>query len=336
MDLILACHVKNNNWYKLINHNLSKIVDYCNNIYIVYSISDNNIDSNLFEKQIVYKNVILIKVENEGYDFKKYKIGLSSMILSSNSVWNDYLNRYPDLKTAFGDNIIAAEKHWYEHGKAENRICQLNTKKSVILMNDSFIFSRNIDDIMNKIQEKINNNVTFIGLSRSYEQKEHYQSYFWVLNYNLIPILCNLLTPEKLNTDKGCANIINNCEVGISNLFINRYKSEFIYHTNNNNCLLDGLHKLLNNGYPIIKLLCLKKAKYDSDAKYKIKDFVPEIYMQLHSQLKHMNKKELTEHFFNHGIIEGRKYKYDQKSYIPQGIKNFLDNTGLQYEILLD
>jgi len=57
-------------------------------------------------------------------------------------------------------------------------------------MNDSFILSRNIDDIMNKIQEKIINRVKFVGLSRSDILKLHYQSYFWVLNYNFIPIFC--------------------------------------------------------------------------------------------------------------------------------------------------
>jgi len=335
MDLILACHVKNDHWYKLINYNLSKIINYCNSIYIVYSISD-NVNSKLFEKNIKYKkNVNLIKVENEGYDFKKYKIGLLSMNVISKPDWNAYLNRYSDLQKAFGNDIIAAEKHWNKYGKMEGRICHVDTNKSLILMNDSFIFSRNINDIINNIQEKINNNVKFIGLSRSYEQKEHYQSYFWVINYNLIPILCNLLKPNILNTDKGCANIIRNCEVGISNLFINRYKSDFIYHTNNDNCLLEPLLKLLDNDYPIIKLICLRKAKYNSNAKYKIKDFKPEIYKQLHNHLKHLSNKRLIHHFFNFGINEGRKYKYNQKSYIPQKLKIYLENTKLKYEYFI-
>ena len=64
---------KNNHWYKLINYNLSKIINYCKKKYIVYSISD-NINSKLFEKNIQYKNVNFIKVENEGYDFKNIKL----------------------------------------------------------------------------------------------------------------------------------------------------------------------------------------------------------------------------------------------------------------------
>ena len=334
MDLILACHVKNNHWDKFINYNLSKIINYCNNIYIVYSISD-NINSKLFEKNIIYKNINFIKVENSGYDFKKYKIGLLSLNIEFNPDWNAYCNRYSDLQKEFSNNIIAAEKHWWEYGKAEGRICQLDTNKSVILMNDSFIFSRNIDDIMNKIQQKINNKVKFIGLSRSDICKQHYQSYFWVLNYNLIPILCDLLTEDRLNTNKGSYNIIMKCEIELSNLFINRYKSDFIYHTNNNNLLLDSLVKLLNNGYPIIKLQCLKRVKYDSNAKNKIIDFDPKIYKKLHSDLKHLSNNELISHFFNFGINEGRKYKYNQRSYIPQSIKILLDNTELQYEYYL-
>ena len=331
MDLILACHVKNNYWDKLINYNLSKIINYCNNISIVYSISD-NIDSQLFEKNIIYKNINFIRVENEGYDFKKYKIGLLSLNIKFNPDWNAYINRYPDLQKAFGDDIIAAEKHWWNYGKYEGRICHLDTNKSIILMNDSFILSRNIDDIMDKIQEKINNKFKFIGLSRCDLHKKHYQSYFWVLNYNLIPILFNLLTKDRLDTSKGSSNIIMKCEVEISNLFINRYKSFFIYHTNLDNLMLDTLVELLNNGYPVIKLQCLRRTKYNSNDKNKIKDFNPKIYKELHNDLKHLSDEELTFHFFNTGINLGRKYKHNQLSYVPKSIKTLLDNTGLQYK----
>lgn len=84
---------KNNHWYKLINYNLSKIINYCKKKYIVYSISD-NINSKLFEKNIQYKNVNFIKVENEGYDFKKYKTGLLSLNIKFNPDWNAYQIKY--------------------------------------------------------------------------------------------------------------------------------------------------------------------------------------------------------------------------------------------------
>lgn len=334
MDLIYACHIKNNDWYKLINYNLSKIINYCKKIYIVYSISD-NLNSELFEKNILYKNINFIKVKNEGYDFNKYKIGLLSMNETFKADWKAYLNYYTDLQKVFGNDINAAEKHWWEHGKNEGRICQSDTDKSVILINDSFILSRNIDDIMNKIQEKIINGVKFIGLSRSDIIKQHYQSYFWVLNYNLIPFFCDLLTEERLDISKGSHNIIMNCEVEISNLFINRYKSDFIYHTNSANLLVDSLIKLLNKGYPVIKLQCLKRVKYDSNADEEIIDFNPKIYRELHSDLKHLSDEDLSSHFFEYGITEGRKYKYNQMPYIPETIKILLDNTGLQYEYFL-
>lgn len=332
MDLIYACHVKNDYWGELINYNLSKIIKYCKNICIVYSISDNT-SSDIFKKYITYKNVNFIKVGNEGRDFKKYKIGLLSLNTNFNYDWNAYLNRYSDLKVSFGNDIIAAKKHWSEYGKSEGRICQSDTKESVILINDSFIFSKNIDDIMNNIQQKINNKTEFIGLSRCDEHKQHYQSYFWILNYNLVPILCDLLTTDRLDDSTGSNNIIMKCEVELANLFINRYKSDYIYHTNLDNLLLDSLVKLLNTGYPIIKLQCLKRVKYDS--KNKIIDFNPKIYQELHNELKHLSNKELSYHFFKWGINEGRKYKYNQISYIPQSIKTLLDNTGLQYNYFI-
>lgn len=66
--------------------------------------------------------------------------------------------------------------------------------------------------------------------------------------------------------------------------------------------------------------------------KNKIIDFNPVIYKELQNDLKHMSNKELTTHFFEFGIFEGRKYKYNQIPYIPQTIKILLDNTRLQYE----
>lgn len=330
MDLILACHIKNNDWYKLINYNLSKIINYCNNIYIVYSISNNNINSKFFEENITYKNINFIKVENKGKDFKKYKTGLLSLNINSKYDWNAYLNRYADLKEAFGDDVNLAKKHWFEFGKNEGRNCWSDINKSVILMNDSFIFSRNIDDIMCNIQKKIKDDVKFIGLCKSNINREHYQSYFWILNYELVSNLCDLLTNDKFDDSKGSNNVIIKCEIEISNLLIKKYKSDFIYNTNSDNFILDKLVHLLSNGFPIIKLQCLKKTQYNLNVN--ITDFNPTIYKDLHSDLKHLSNDELKHHFFNNGISEGRKYKYNQKSFIPQSIEILLNKTGLQYQ----
>ena len=43
--------------------------------------------------------------------------------LLENCNWQCYLDRYPDLQTAFGDDLAAAEKHWNTHGKKEGRDC---------------------------------------------------------------------------------------------------------------------------------------------------------------------------------------------------------------------
>lgn len=37
--------------------------------------------------------------------------------------WGAYLNRYPDLKAAFGNDHTMAENHWNTHGKKEGRDC---------------------------------------------------------------------------------------------------------------------------------------------------------------------------------------------------------------------
>ena len=65
MDLIYACHIKNNNWHELINYNLSKIEKHLKSIIIVYS-HVSEINYSYFEEQITNKNVVFIKVENTG------------------------------------------------------------------------------------------------------------------------------------------------------------------------------------------------------------------------------------------------------------------------------
>lgn len=294
MDLIYACHIKNNNWHELINYNLSKIEKYLKSIIIVYSHAS-EINYSYFEEQIKNTNVVFIKVENTGYDFKKYKIGLLSM------------------------NI-----------KVENKtLIPSISNNTVILMNDSFIFSRDISDIMNSIKVKRKNNM-FIGLSKCDLYKIHYQSYFWVLDYQLSSIMCDFLTPDRLDDSQGIMHIIQNCEIALSNKIINSYSSTYIFDTGIKNFYPQSLYTLLETGYPIIKLKALKKTKYDKNSK--IIDFNPTIYKHLHSDLSIMNDQEATYHFFKYGMLEGRKYKYNQLSYMPKKLKLLLDSFDLNWK----
>lgn len=285
MDLIYACHIKTNNWFKLLIYNLSKISKFCNNIYIIYSVADelDNFNHLNFENNFDNQKITFLKVNNEGYDFFKWKIGI-------------------------------------EHTKP--------TSETIILMNDSFVFIREIDDIMNEIATKRKNENKFIGFSESDVNKKHYQSWFWALDHTLIEEFCNLVTVEKVNCNSGSMNVILNCEIGISNYFINKYSSSSIYYTNSDNLILESLEGLIDKGYPVVKLQCLKRAKYGKDDK-KIMDFDPNIYKILHNDLKHLSNEDLTNHFFIHGILEGRKYKYNQESYIPENIKLALNASGL-------
>ena len=167
MNLIYACHIKSVLEYNLINYNLSKICNICNQIIIVYSVTNNlfnHTPSLLYNSLKVYtKKLIIIRVDNKGYDFFKYKIGILNL-----------------------NNLL----------------------EPVILMNNSFIFIRNISDILNTILLKINMGYEFIGMSESNIIKPHYQSWFWVLNNNLIKEFILLLDNKDLNTTNGSFNII--------------------------------------------------------------------------------------------------------------------------------
>jgi hypothetical protein len=42
--------------------------------------------------------------------------------------WQSYLNRYADLKKAFGNDLAAAKKHYGRHGKKEGRDCTVQAR----------------------------------------------------------------------------------------------------------------------------------------------------------------------------------------------------------------
>ena len=43
--------------------------------------------------------------------------------LLEHCIWQCYLDRYADLKDAFGDDLVAAQRHWNIDGKNEGRDC---------------------------------------------------------------------------------------------------------------------------------------------------------------------------------------------------------------------
>jgi hypothetical protein len=237
-----------------------------------------------FENEIDAENINFIFVKNEGYDFKKYRVGL-------------------------------------EKKKDQSRY--------TLLMNDSFFITRNIPDVLNKIDKKMKKGEKFIGFMESSEVKTHFQSWFWIIHENLKNDIISMLSDKVLNQNK--LNLIRDCEIGISNYLIKKVKSGSIYKIKNNKEICDNFNLLLkDNYYPIIKFQLLKWGiKYELEDKLP-DDFVAEDYLNFHPDLySALKPKDGAGHFLSIGRKEGRIYKIDN---ISQEIKNIFSQHNFNIE----
>ena len=76
-------------------------------------------------------------------------------------------------------------------------------------------------------------------------------------------------------------------------------------------------------GYPIIKHRKMHLTEYKR--KMIPKDFNPQEYKSVNTDLQFQTEKELTEHFKNHGLHEGRLYKKNQKINLPEYIEKAIE-----------
>ena len=122
-----------------------------------------------------------------------------------------------------------------------------------VLINDSFFYSRYINDIFDWIN--YNNHNHLLGIFDNYEIKEHYQSYFLVLDNTLYNYYYKLI--NKLN---NVSDIIKKYEIDLSNKIINNasFKTNCYYNVHyfniNNNIYFNNMN-LFNksNLLPFIK-----------------------------------------------------------------------------------
>lgn len=207
---IIAIYPRNDNYKNI----LDEIIKYTNNILIIYSINpDYDIDIKYINNLSNNKNIYMIEVENIGYDFYKYNIGIQY------SLQNIKFDR-------------------------------------IILLNDSFQFTRSIEDFISYIKLS-HNKFNLIGLNNSYEIKIHIQSF--ILSFD--KYICNEFIQyhkKYFNKYHTLRDIIDIFEIGFTNYIINNYKYKtdtFYYIISNNNPYLEpeysNLIQLYN--YPIKK-----------------------------------------------------------------------------------
>jgi len=270
--LIYALHIRNLDDIKIIFIQLLIVKPNVDGIFLIYSSTDNIVIDDYFD---AFNNITILKVENEGYDFIKYKIGL----------------------------IMSMRKY-----------------DRYILMNDSFIFMRKIDDFFDFID--YSRDAQLIGLLESYEIKQHYQSFLIVLDNDLARRY--IMTIKNTNMVN---KIITDYEVNLSNEIIRTKKTCSYYKSNdaNNANFYNYINYVENTMYPIFKKKILHLNFSDQMYKKFISqtlsydkfiesidtlpdDFNVMYYKQKNSDLQHMKDNDAKAHFLAHGKKEYRPY----------------------------
>jgi len=199
--LIIACHIKN---LIFIDH-LNNIKEYFNKIYLIYSVPNENIKIDTLDFFKKNPNIELKKVENIGYDFKKYLIGINIVLNDSfNKLWliNDSFIIYNWKKNIFTDNNIKLINESDYIGLIQSNYNNIKHFQSYFLIlnkeivniykyyleNNIYLLNNNVnEDIKNEIIDKFevklsnsiitNNKYKSNSLIQSKTQNEVYKLY---------------------------------------------------------------------------------------------------------------------------------------------------------------
>ena len=316
---------------KYLLHNIYKLKDYVDSIYIINSTEYKNIiepniqkddsfiiNNNLNDKQAnnyLHNFADLLKLIKNTNDSKKHYIEYGHKEKNRNDKFkkiNNYHNIYFEYHT---NTDMICEKKWYDC------LNNLKIKNNFILTNDSYVIVNDIQPFFNFC--KNNKNMEMLGLLDSYEKIYHYPDFLrW---YSIIGI--KKWMNYYFHNNSKCNNIedlINIIEIGSTNITNKKISLYIMNKDYNKNLHFDDemnekYIKELN--YPIIKLKRLNYTIYENKIGLPT-DFDYKIYRELHSDLLQFNKHDLINHFLNHGVNEGRKYKKNQLSTYPDFISN--------------
>jgi len=325
---VIACHTNTEIKINAILNNLKYLSKFSNIIHIVNSSEY----PGLLEKHLD-KNLYIIDDDLTKEDVEMY------------------ISLYPDLKKC---NLSYQEykNHWRTHGKYENRfikgktliyvsyipndkfVCQgkwlsvlknINIDNFFILTNDSFFIIN--DDILKIKDIHYSENYEMISVIDSNEVKHHHMDFLRYYNPYGISKLKSFYESNLMNC-QNFYDIVKNIEMDSTFITEKRFS---LYKMKQN--YIKNLHfddseyeKYLKDGYPIIKIKKLLFNKYDSFPS----DFKPYEYKRLHIDLNHMNNKDAGEHFKIHGFLEGRPYKKNQKTVLPEYLKKYVTSLGLR------
>jgi hypothetical protein len=299
---------------------------------------------------IINSNEFRGKIENELFKSNIVKKFIVNNVLSKEQI-KIYKNTHDDLHNL---SEIDAQNHYKKHVCFENKsmdgyvnifiyyepntpqVChekwnnclrhinndnQPHTFTHFILTNDSVLITRT----MHLCPSQMNTN-EMIGLIDSYEIMHHYPDFFRIYNTTGIAKwikFYNLTNPKCVTFD----DMINKME--IDSTFITN-KRDCIYKMSKNytkNIHFDNINNARKKfmqyyTYPIIKLKALQLIHYERIPL----DFNAISYKQLNPDLINLTDRNAYIHFYRHGWIDGRRYKYGQPSHIPDDLTHLIPN----------
>jgi hypothetical protein len=315
---IISCHTSTDYKYKAIINNIKYLDKISDIIYIVNSEEFRGKIEKLLDKE----NYII----NDKLTDKQIK---------------NYLELNQDVKEF--ENYETAEMHWKNFGKNENRhigytriyiiyypndnlVCQgkwykilktLNLNNSFILTNDSFFIINSLESFYSIIK----NSYEMVGILDSNQTKYHYPDFLRYYNSECIKKIIKFYE-NNFDKCKTFLDVINNLEIESTYITENKMSVYKMDENYKKNLHFDDEYyeKYLENGYPIIKIKKLLFNKYQSFPR----DFKPEEYKSLHIDLNHMTNNQAEQHFFKNGFFEGRPYKKNQKTVLPDYLKKYI------------
>lgn len=162
-------------------------------------------------------------------------------------------------------SVIQVPNHSLDVGKwivgleAEN--LEIQEYRRIFLLNDSFIFTRAIQDVLFFYRDR--GDIKFYGLSDSRERFYHIQSYFQAMTPDLVDVY--IQWNNNLRFEMDYDTVVNHGEIGWSqHLLQHAVKIDAYYQTNNEDdfniffCKKKYL-SLLQRGFPVLKFRAIMK-----------------------------------------------------------------------------
>lgn len=330
---IISCHTNSDTKIRSLIHNIKYFLEISSHIAIINSEQFRHI--NIEEKiQKLYHNIIINDTLTDPQCYA-------------------YKNRHDDLR---GFNNDQLRQHWIIYGKKENRpfcipmyniyfdyipndkfVCHgkwiyyLNNKKyknfdNIILANDSFVITRTLIEFKKLIRP----NKELVALLESYQTTHHYPDFLRAYNISGITKLLSYYKKHAenitnfysviLHYEINSSHIFNSVDV----LYKNINKDPVNIHSDN----VSLKHYLYKNNYPIIKIKKILSNYYNSNELPA--DFIAKEYIMLNVDLDGCNDTSATTHFLNCGINEGRLYKPNQHSKMPDFLETYLKFIGFE------